>query len=214
MTPSPSPSPSVPLPRPFYDRSALIVARELLGARLVRQEADGRRIVGRIVETEAYTGVDDMASHSYRRMTRRNAPMWEEPGHTYVYAIHGSHWMFNVTAESEGQPAAVLIRAIEPLEGQDLIAARRAGRKPKPPKAFTVAATATSANTAALGITGILNRADVTRRESGLWLEPDLALADAEIATGPRIGLGVRVLEPWLSIPWRFWIAGNPHVSR
>ncbi len=199
---------SVPLPRSFYARSALVVARELLGARLIREEADGRRIIGRIVETEAYTGIDDMASHSYRRMTPRNAPMWEEPGHAYIYSIHGIHWMFNVTVEPEGQPAAVLIRAVEPLEGQGFIAARRQGRKP-------LEWTSGPARlTAAFGITGTLNRADVTRVKSGLWVAWDETFSGSEIAAGPRVGLGRRVLEPWLSMPWRFWIAGNPYVSR
>src|SRR5262249_41207261 len=113
----------------FYDRPALDVARALLGMRLVRQIPGEARISGRIVETEAYTGHDDLASHGRARMTKRNAPMWGKPGHAYVYMSRGIHWMLNVVVEAEGHPAAVLIRAIDPVEGTEAIAARRAGRK-------------------------------------------------------------------------------------
>ena len=198
----------VPLPRSFYDRPAPVVARELLGARLVRHEPVVGRISGRIVETEAYTGHDDAASHGRKRITRRNAPMWEEPGHAYVYLTRGLYWMFNVAVEAEGHPAAVLIRAIEPLEGLGVIAARRAGRLPSE-------WTSGPARLAmALAITGVLNRADVTTPDSTLWIEGDTTIPNMDVRTGPRIGLGNKMPEPWLSMPWRFWVAGNSHVSR
>jgi DNA-3-methyladenine glycosylase len=196
-----------PLPVSFYDRQALIVARELLGARLVRCEPGIGRIAGRIVETEAYTGHDDLASHGRLRITKRNAPMWEAPGHAYVYRSRGLHWMLNAVVEPEGQPAAVLIRAIEPLEGLDYIAARRPDRKP-------LEWTSGPARlAAALGITGDLNRADLTTEEATLWIEADVTIPDSEVRTGPRIGMG-KTPEPWYSIPWRFWVGNNPHVSR
>ncbi len=196
-----------PLPRSFYDRPALMVARELLGARLVRQTVDGKRVSGRIVETEAYTGSDDLASHGRRKITQRNAPMWGAPGYTYVYMLRGIHWMLNVVVESEGIPAAVLFRAIEPVEGLDVIAQRRPERKP-------LEWTSGPARlTAALDITGVKNKVDMVVQQNGLWIEPDAAVPDAEVRTGPRIGLG-KVPEPWLSMPWRFWIAGNPYVSQ
>ncbi len=196
-----------PLPRSFYDRHALTVARALLGMRLVRHEPGQERIAGRIVETEAYTGLDDMASHGRKKRTPRNLPMWGPPGCAYVYLTHGIHWMFNVVVEGEDHPAAVLIRAVEPLEGLTTIAERRAGRKPLH---WT---SGPGRLTAAMGITGTLNRADISTPHAGLWIEPDTEVADTHICTGPRIGLG-KTPEPWLSMPWRFWVAENSHVSR
>jgi DNA-3-methyladenine glycosylase len=183
------------------------VARELLGARLVRVEPGVGRIAGRIVETEAYTGHDDLASHGRLRVTPRNAPMWEESGHAYIYKSRGIHWVLNAVVEPVGQPAAVLLRALEPLEGLETIAMRRPGRE-------RMEWTSGPARLAqALGITGALNRVDLTIPGSTLWIEPDLAIPDAEVRTGQRIGMG-KTPEPWYSMPWRFWIAGNPYVSR
>jgi DNA-3-methyladenine glycosylase len=195
-----------PLARAFYDRSALIVARELIGAELFRLLPTGQCIRGRIVETEAYTG-EDRASHGRKRVTTRNAPMWGKPGHAYVYLCRGVHWMLNVVTEPEGQPAAVLFRAIEPLEGLELIAQRRAGRR-------QLEWTSGPGRLAsALDVTGALNTVDMTTAESGLWIEPGERVGDGRLRTGPRIGLG-KTPEPWLSMPWRFWMADNPHVSR
>ncbi len=195
-----------PLPASFYERSALIVARDLLGTRLVRITPDGSRVVGRIVETEAYTGRDDLASHGRNKRTKRNLPMWGAPGHAYVYMTRGIYWMLNVVAEPAEQPAAVLIRAIEPLEGLDFISDRRPDRKP-------LEWTSGPARLAiGLAITGAHNTADMTNTAAGLWIEPDQMIADADVRTGPRIGLG-KTPEPWLSIAWRWWVGGNLHVS-
>jgi DNA-3-methyladenine glycosylase len=196
-----------PLPRLFYDRPALTVGRDLLGARLVRYEPGIGRISGRIVETEAYTGTDDLASHGRNKRTKRNLPMWEAPGHAYVYQSRGIHWMLNMVVEPEDTPAAILIRAVEPLEGVDTIAQRRMDRKP-------LEWTSGPARlTKALNITNALNRADVTTTAAGLWLEADMTIPDDEVQTGARIGLG-KTPEPWFSIPWRFWVTGDPYVSR
>lgn len=193
--------------RDFYGQEAPAVARALLGAVLVRQ-IDGRRISGRIVETEAYRR-DDAASHSFVGKTPRNLPMWEAPGHAYVYFTYGRYWLLNVVCEPEDHPAAVLIRAIEPLEGQDMIAANRAGR---PPRHWT---SGPGRLTMALQITGSEhNRADLTTASGSLWIEARAPVPDEQVRSGPRIGLGNNVSEPWLSIPWRWWIADNQYISR
>jgi DNA-3-methyladenine glycosylase len=196
-----------PLPASFYAQSALTVARQLLGARLVRVLPDGQRLSGRIVETEAYTGLDDLASHGHSRRTPRNAVMYGPPGRAYVYFTYGNYWMLNVVAEPDGDPAAVLIRAIEPLEGLEEMAARRPGRGPcewtSGPGKLVLA----------LGISGAQNTVDLTTTNAGLWIEPDATVPDEQARAGPRIGLNTTP-EPWLSLPWRFWVRGNPYVSK
>ncbi len=195
------------LGRAFYARDAREVARDLLGAVLVRR-LDGRRVSGRIVEVEAYRTTDDQAAHAHAGHTPRNAPMWEAPGHAYVYLVYGMYWLLNVVCEPQGTPAAVLIRALEPLEGQDVIAARRAGRS------LLAWTSGPGKLTRALDISGAHNRLDLTVPNAALWIEAGERVPDAQVRTGPRIGLGKHVREPWLSMPWRWWIAENPHVSR
>ncbi len=193
--------------REFFAQQSTVVARDLLGARLVRQ-IDGRRVAGRIVETEAYRTVADLAAHSRSGKTARNLPMWEAPGHAYVYLTYGMYWLLNVVCEPVDHPAAVLIRALEPLEGLDVIAANRPGR---PQDEW---ASGPGRLTMALAITGEDNRADMTSATSGLWIEAGERVPDAQVQAGPRIGLGKHVREPWLSMPWRWWVVDNPHVSR
>lgn len=195
-----------PLPQSFYTPSALDVARSLLGMRLVRVLPNGARLSGRIVETEAYSGLDDLASHGHGRRTPRNLPMYGPPGHAYVYFTYGNYWLFNVVCEPEGDPAAVLIRAIEPLEGLEEMAARRPGRDPF---AWT---SGPGKLVLALGISGADNTLDLTTTANNLWLEPDVTVPDGQVRTGPRIGMG-KTPEPWYSMPWRWWVAGNPYVS-
>lgn len=195
------------LDRDFYSQDATTVARALLGAVLVRRTNDGI-IQGRIVETEAYRRRDDAASHGFVGKTPRNLPMWDAPGHAYVYFTYGMYWLLNVVCEPVEHPAAVLIRAVEPVAGLDIIAANRAGR---PFKTWT---SGPGRLTVALQITGEQNRTDLTNDSGGLWIAAGDPVPDEAVRTGPRIGLGQRVSEPWLSIPWRWWIADNPHVSR
>jgi len=181
-----------PLPREFYNRYTLIVARELLGTRLVRI-LDGVRLVGLITEVEAYIGEEDLGCHAKSGKTKRNAVMYGPPGHAYVYFTYGMHWMLNAVREQTGFPAAVLIRAIDPVEGSNIISARRQGRDTLGPAKLTQA----------LGIDGALNGISLCDPDSGLWIEAGIPVADDDILTGPRVGL-FTVPEPWKSLPWRF----------
>jgi DNA-3-methyladenine glycosylase len=115
------------LPRSFYDRPTLKVARDLIGARLVRM-LDGQRLVGLVTETEGYVGQTDLGSHARVGRTKRTTVMFGPPGHAYVYFTYGNHWMLNVVAEQAGVAGAVLIRAIQPVEGIEIMLERRSGR--------------------------------------------------------------------------------------
>jgi len=198
--------------QPFYERSARAVAANLLGKRLVRR-LDGRRLAGLIVETEAYCDTDerDLACHGDKanqgRPTPRSAIMFGPAGFAYVYFTYGMHWMFNVVTGATGKANAVLIRALEPVEGEDVMAARRAGRS----RAQWTSGPARLAQALAIDIS--LNGANLCDQKGVIWIEDAPPVNPADISTGPRIGLG-QTPEPWLSIPWRFWLEGNPFVSR
>ena len=195
------------LSRDFFAQDTLTVARLLLGKRLVRR-LGGRRLSGRIVEAEAYIGGDDLGSHASVGRTARNHMMFGAPGHAYVYFTYGMHWMFNVVTEAEGSPAAVLVRALEPLEGISVMERNRKGRT----ELDLCSGPAKLAQ--ALQITRALNGADLcARRGAELWLEDAPPIAGDDIGTGPRIGLN-NTPEPWKSVPWRFHIADSPFVSR
>ena len=193
------------LPRDFYNRSTLTVARELIGARLVRI-LDGQKLVGLITETEAYISEKDLACHARAGLTARTAPMFGEPGHAYVYFTYGNHWMLNVVTEKAGFPAAVLIRAIQPIEGADIMLKRRMGRDTFGPGKLTQA----------LGITISENQADLTRTASSLWIEAGVQVPNSRVTKGPRVGLN-NTPEPWLSKPWRFkvknWNISNEELA-
>jgi DNA-3-methyladenine glycosylase len=184
------------LPRPFYDRPALQVARDLLGTRLVRLEAGGRT-AGIIVETEAYIGEEDLGCHASAGLTPRTMVMYGPAGHAYVYFTYGMHWMINFVVEREGFPAAVLIRAIVPTEGLDRIAARRYGR----PKAQWTDGPGKICQ--ALAIDRQQNGADLCAGQGVLFVEFGETISDSSVTIGPRVGLN-SVPEPWKSIPWRF----------
>jgi len=189
------------LPVSFYDRDALDVARDLLGMLLVRVEG-GQRISGIITETEAYRGREDLGCHAHSGKTKRNAVMFGPPGVAYVYFTYGMHWCLNFVTGTEGEPAAVLIRAVEPLEGLELIAARRAGRKRE------IWCDGPAKLTKAFGITGALNGADVCSVMSGLFVEEEESAREESILATPRIGLN-NVPEPWRSMEWRFTTRGK-----
>jgi DNA-3-methyladenine glycosylase len=182
------------LPRSFYDRSTLQVARELIGARLVRI-LDGAKLVGIISETEAYISQKDLACHAKAGLTARTAVMFGEPGHAYVYFTYGNHWMLNAVTEREGFPAAVLIRAIQPIEGVGIMSARRSGRDTFGPGKLTQA----------MGITKSENDVDLTETTHGLWIEEGVKVPNSLVTKGPRVGLN-NTPEPWLSKPWRFLV--------
>jgi DNA-3-methyladenine glycosylase len=184
------------LPRPFYKRPALQVARDLLGKRLVRLD-NGHYISGIILETEAYCGEEDQGCHCRAGRTPRTEVMYGSPGHAYVYFTYGMHWMLNFVVEPEGYPAAILIRAIEPETGLELIAHRRGSQ---PERSWT---DGPGKICQALNIDKRLNGADLCSDESELYVENGYEFSDSCVTTGPRVGLN-NVPEPWRSIPWRF----------
>lgn len=185
--------------REFYNRPALEVARGLLGCRLVRVQS-GQRLSGLIMETEAYQGEEDLGCHASAGKTPRNAVMYGPPGHAYVYFTYGMHWMLNVVTSSAGTPAAVLVRALHPVESQSHMAENR------PYKAMKSGWLDGPAKlTQALAINGDFNSVDLCGQEGGLWIEQGDVIPNKFVNRGSRVGLN-SVPEPWRSIPWRFVI--------
>jgi DNA-3-methyladenine glycosylase len=193
------------LPRSFYDRPTLDVARDLLGKVLVHRTADGLA-AGVIVETEAYIGEADPACHAAPGPTRRNEPLYGEPGHAYVYFNYGMHCLFNAVTERRGFPAAVLVRALEPVDGEALMRRRR-----ERPQLGAHGLCRGPGNLArALGITLAQNRADLTRaplRGAGLWIE-DRGVEIGDVGWTPRIGIRVGTQHAW-----RCMVVGSRAVS-
>lgn len=212
--------------RATFERPTLDVARSLLGARLVR---GGR--VARIVEVEAYLGPADRASHARFGETPRSRPMYGEPGRAYVYLVYGMYHCLNVVTAPAGVPHAILIRAVEPLEGIDLVRTARLGadrirRRQVGPEDLE-RARARLARTpdqrlaagpalvgAAFDLDRSLTGADLLDPAGPVHLEPaPLDERPFAIATSARIGIAYAGL-PWTDEPWRFAIAGHPSVSR
>jgi DNA-3-methyladenine glycosylase len=190
-----------PLARRFYNRDVVQVTRELLGRHLIRESPEGTT-VGRIVEVEAYLPENDSSCHAAKGKTRRNASMFGPPGHAYVYAIH-SRWCLNVVTEPEDVGCAALIRAVEPLEGLDLMRSRRGREKP------LELARGPGRLCEAFGIDRALDGWDLTLGET-LWItaiKRPLAKSEA-VGISPRIGV-TSAHELML----RFFIAGSPWVS-
>jgi len=194
------------LPRSFYAQPTRHLAKALLGCRLVRK-LDGQRVSGVIVETEAYIGENDLACHARAGRTARTEVMYGRPGLAYVYFTYGMHWLLNVVSEPADFPAAVLIRAIEPVEG---LVAMQAARGPRPIGELT---NGPAKLCQALRIDRTVNGVDLTSARSEVWIEADRTVSARSIRSGPRVGLG-RTPEPWLSKPWRYWIDGNAFVSK
>jgi DNA-3-methyladenine glycosylase len=195
--------------RAFFHRATEDVARDLLGVWVVRSTADGLS-GGPIVETEAYGGPEDLASHARAGLTRRTTPMFGEVGHAYVYLVYGMHECLNVVAYRNAPAGAVLIRAISVELGAADVRVRR--NRPADPTIRLCSGPAMVCH--GLAVDRSFDGHDLTLGE-GLWLarSPEPAAGPSlEIASGPRIG--VAYAAEWAQKPWRFWIAGHPAVSR
>ncbi len=186
------------LPRSFYEHDTLTVARQLLGKRLVHIQ-QGQRLAGLITETEAYCGEKDLGCHAKAGRTPRTEVMYGPAGVSYVYFTYGMHWLFNTVTRPAGQPEAVLVRAIVPVEGVEVIAERR-GHQPH--KRWT---DGPAKLTQALGIDGRHNNLDLTTQKAAIFIEEGPSIPDKWVETSPRIGL-FTVPEPWKSKPWRFLV--------
>ncbi len=186
------------LPREFYERPTIEVARNLLGQVVVSDGPPGRT-AGRIVETEAYLGADDPASHAARLRGGRVEVMWGEVGIAYVYRSYGIHAMLNVVAKPMGATGAVLIRAVQPLEGIEIMRSRRGVEDER------LLCSGPGKLCQALGISLEMHGTDLVRGEA-LWISPGEPAR--EVSTSGRIGIS-RATEH----PWRYWVTGNPFVS-
>jgi DNA-3-methyladenine glycosylase len=194
------------LPREFYLRDdTLQIARELLGKTLVVPDENGKRISGMIVETEAYLGAIDKAAHSYgNRRTKRTETMYAVGGTAYIFFIYGMYYQFNTVVGAVDTPHAILIRAVEPLEGIEKMRARRGQMKDKNltsgPGKLCIA----------LGIDKTFDREDLLGNR--VWIEQGSDISDSEIASGARVGIDYA--EEFAEKPWRFWVKDNQFVSR
>lgn len=197
-----------PLPPSFFDRPATTVAPDLLGARLVHAPPDGPRVVGRIVETEAYMQ-DDPAFHAWGVVDGptglvvpegRAAALFAPPGRAYVYLIYGRYWLLNVVTEREGIPGCVLIRAVAPVEGWQTIWGRRDVRRE------VDTTNGPGKLTLAFDIDKRHHRTDLTR--------PPLFFAAGALEPGERVAMSSRVgITRGIEHPWRYFVAGHPSVS-
>jgi DNA-3-methyladenine glycosylase len=186
------------LPRSFYARPATQVAPDLLGQILVRRLPDGSRLAARLVEVEAYEP-DDPGSHAFRGMTARNEVMFGPPGHLYVYFTYGMHFCMNAVTRRPGQGSAVLLRAGEPIEGLEAMRERRGRER------LVDLCSGPGRFTQALGIARPETGADLVAGED-VWIERG--------TPAEPVGVGIRVGVHDTSRQWRFWLDGDPFVSR
>ncbi len=193
-----------PLPESFFNRPTLTVARDLLGKTLVRRR-HGTELRGKIVEVEAYIGQTDTACHCSKGRTPRTEVMFGAAGRAYVYFVYGMHYMLNIVTEASGFPAAILIRAVEPLAGQQEMAALRGN----------------SAQNLTNGPARLCQAMAIDKRFNGwnltvgdtLWVADAPAVPDTAVARGRRIGIGYATPADQ-NAPWRLWLKNNPFVSR
>ena len=191
-----------PINRRFYTRDTLKVAKAILGKVLVRR-TPLEVFTGKIVETEAYRGTDDPASHSFRGKTNRNEVMFGKPGIAYVYFTYGNHHCLNIVTERTDIPAAVLIRSIEPLKGIETMKRNRSVEK------IIDVASGPGKLTKAFQITREDNNIDVTDFSSNISIHTPVEEKSFQIVQTTRIG--IRLAQEF---PWRFYIKENPHVSK
>ena len=187
-----SPNPFGPLPRDFYLRPTEEVARDLLGRYLMLELPGQPTKIGQLVETEAYLGEADRACHAWHGKTNRTAPMYEEPGHAYVYFVYGMYWCLNVVTEPAGTPCAVLLRGAAPVEG------------------LTSLANGPGKLCRAFGLDGSWNRTDLVA--GALRITEGEAVPADQVAVSPRVGVGYA--GEWAERPLRFYVAGSHHVSK
>jgi DNA-3-methyladenine glycosylase len=188
------------LPATFFERPVTTVARDLLG-RLLVSSVGGHTVSGRIVETEAYGGAEDLASHACTRtgVTRRNRAMFGPPGRVYVYRSYGMHWCLNLVTGADGVPGAVLIRGLEPVRGEDVMRDRRGGRTPLGAGPGRLAE--------ALGVTGALYGHDLSGPP--LTVAPGMPVEDSSVGVSGRVGVA-RAADR----PYRFYVRGAAGVSK
>ncbi|MGH7857684.1 MAG: DNA-3-methyladenine glycosylase [Candidatus Binatia bacterium] len=195
-----------PLPRRFYERATLRVARDLLGCVLVHRSPEGET-AGTIVEVEGYCGPRDRGAHSFDgRRTARNEVMYGPPGHAYVYFTYGMHFCLNAVTRPEGIPQAVLIRALAPLRGVELMRERRGLTRSVPDSHL---ARGPGNVCRAMGIDRGRNGADLTAFP--LLIVPGKPVAERRVARTPRIGIDYAA--DYAAKPWRFLVVGHPAVS-
>lgn len=195
------------LPREFYlGEDTLEIARELLGKILVVPAENGARVSGIIVETEAYLGAMDKAAHSYNnRRTKRTETMFAVGGTAYIFFIYGMYYQFNVVVGAVGTPHAVLVRAVEPAEGIEIMRERR-GRQMKDSNLTS----GPGKLCIAFGIDKSFDKEDLLGNR--VWIEEKKSFSDAEIRCGKRIGIDYA--EEYAEKPWRFWVKDNLFVSK
>lgn len=190
----------------FLNEDVVFLARDLVGKYLF-VNTEETLTGGIIVETEAYRGPDDVGAHAYNhRRTSRNDIMYSDGGVVYMYICYGIHDMLNIVTAPENIPHAILIRAIQPTEGLAIMRERRKVRNED-----TRLCRGPGALAKALALKKIHN--GISLQENEIWIEDrGLKYADEDVVAGPRIGLNIS--EPYKSIPWRFYVKGDPHVSR
>ncbi|XP_054763943.2 DNA-3-methyladenine glycosylase-like [Lytechinus pictus] len=197
----------------FFQQPCIHLAKQLLGQVLVRMVGD-QRLSGRIVETEAYVGAEDTACHTYKgKQTASNKSMFLDPGHAYVYMTYGMYHCINITSKGEGQ--AVLLRALSPLEGKDTMTSLRQKASKRSDREFKKKDLCNGPGKLclSLNIDRQLDGTNLTEGDFCMWIESGDQILDGDIVSCPRIGIDSATKE-WVEKPLRFYVIGNPCVSK
>ena len=202
------------VPRRFYRRDPRDVAPDLLNKVLVHDDPATGRLAGRIVEVEAYVGLEDAGSHAFRGLTSRNATMFGPPGHLYVYFTYGMHWCTNVVCSDDGVAGAVLLRALAPVEGLEVMRSRRFGGRPRAPgrpagRSDRELCSGPARLAQALGLDGSFDGNDLLA--GPVRLVDDGVAPPPDPGTSRRVGLSEGRGDEH---PWRWYVPGDPNVSR